>query len=99
MPEASLRIIAKVKARSDSVDELRKLLRALVEPTRNEEGCINYELLQSQSDPTEFIFLEEWESVVALDRHSSSDHMKNLRSKLPLLIDSPPEARRFSIVV
>jgi quinol monooxygenase YgiN len=98
MPENSLRIIARVNARADKVDELRSLLIGLVEPTRKEKGCISYELLQNQSDPTDFTFLEEWESQAALDGHSSSEHMKHLRTKLRALIDGDPENRRYSLV-
>ena len=45
MGQDSLRVIATVKARSEKVDELRALLMGLIAPTRQEPGCITYELL------------------------------------------------------
>jgi quinol monooxygenase YgiN len=98
MPKNSLRTIARVRARRDKVDELRALLKALVGPTRNEKGCIAYVLLQNRNDPTDFVFLEEWENDAALKGHSASEHMKDLRSKLRALTDREPEAQRYSLV-
>ncbi len=52
MGQDSLRVIATVKARSEKVDELRGLLMGLISPTRQEPGCITYELLQNKEDAT-----------------------------------------------
>ena len=51
-------------ARPGKEDELRALLRGLIEPTRREPGCVTYELLQNTADPTDFTFVEEWSSEV-----------------------------------
>ena len=50
MPENSIRIVARVIAKPESVDQVRSILSDLVEPTRNESGCISYELLQNRTD-------------------------------------------------
>jgi quinol monooxygenase YgiN len=52
MAEGPLRVVARIKAKSDKIDKVRELLSALVEPTRREPGCIVYELLQNRNDPT-----------------------------------------------
>ena len=62
MPANPLRVVARIKARPETVDEVRELLCGLVEPTRKESGCISYELLQNREDPTDLTFVEEWES-------------------------------------
>ena len=56
IPGNSIRIVAKVVAKPDSVDQVRAILGDLVEPTRNESECISYELLQNRTDPTDLIF-------------------------------------------
>ena len=60
MRENSIRIVARVVANPDSVDQVRSILSNLVDPTRNESGCISYELLQNRTDQTDFTFIEEW---------------------------------------
>ena len=54
MPENSIRIVARVVANRDSVEQVRSILSDLVEPTRNESGCISYELLQNRTDQTDW---------------------------------------------
>ncbi len=44
----------------------------LVEPTRNEKGCIQYILHQDVERPAVFIFFEEW-----IDDTSCEVYMKN----------------------
>ena len=59
MRDHSVRVVARVVVRRGKEDELRTLLRGLIEPTRREPGCVTYELLQNTTDPTDFTFVEE----------------------------------------
>lgn len=59
MDERSLRVVARVKAKPDKVAEVREALAGLVAPTRREAGCVVYELLQNQTEPADFTFVEE----------------------------------------
>ena len=56
----------------NKVEELKAILLGLIEPTRLEAGVIKYELLQNQSQPTDFTFVQEWEGAAALDTHLAS---------------------------
>lgn len=98
MAENSLRVIARLIANADSVDKVRSILSGLLDPTRKESGCISYELLQNRSDPTDFTFIEEWESDAALNAHLSTEHIQNALSKLPALLVGEPDIRRYSVV-
>ena len=98
MTDTSLRVVARAVARPDKIDELRSTLLALIEPTRKEPGCIRYEMLQNNSDPTDFTFVEEWESDAALNAHLETDHFKEVAAKLPDLIVGQPDIRRYSVV-
>lgn len=55
----SLRVVARVAAKANSVEQVRAILMGVVEPTRREPGCLSYQLLQSQADPTDFPCIEE----------------------------------------
>ena len=76
-----LTVIAKLKARSGSEEELYEVLRGLVEPTRAEEGCINYDMHRSHEDPGLFMFYENWESRQLWERHMESPHVQGLASR------------------
>ena len=98
MPGDSIRIVAKVVADPDSVDQVCSILSDLVEPTRKESGCINYELLQNRTDPSDFTFVEEWETDAAIDAHLTAKHISDALTKLAGLISGEPDIRRYSVV-
>ena len=75
MAQDTLRVVARISARPESVDLVRDTLKGLVAPTRREEGCLVYDLMQNQADPTDFTFYEEWTGGAALDAHAASDHI------------------------
>ena len=98
MLEQAVQVVARIVARSGKEDELRTLLRGLIEPTRREPGCVTYELLQNTADPTDFTFVEEWSSGADLDAHLQSAHLRNARSRLPELTVADPDIRRYTVV-
>jgi quinol monooxygenase YgiN len=98
MPDSGVRVVGRVVARPGKVEELRTLLQGLVEPTRREPGCVTYELLQNRTDPTDFTFVEEWNSEADLDAHLQSPHLRNARSRLPDLAAADPDIRRYTVI-
>ncbi len=98
MPENTLRVVARIVANPGDADEVRSILAGLLGPTRAEPGCISYELLQNNADPTDFTFVEEWEGDAALDAHLSTPHIQDAMSRLPPLLAAKPDIRRYSVV-
>ena len=94
----SIRIVAKVVANPDSVDQVCSILSDLVEPTRQESGCISYELLHNRTDPTDFTFVEEWATDAAIDAHLTTKHISDALKKLAGLISAEPDIRRYRVV-
>ena len=94
----TLRVVARVKAISGKEDQVSEALIELVTPTRNEPGCIVYELLQNTDDPTDFTFVEEWESDAALASHAASEHIKATRAKLEGIVEEAPDIRTYTVV-
>lgn len=72
---SKLTIIANIIAKEDKVDLVKAELIKLIDKTRVEEGCINYDLHQDNSNPAHFVFHENWESEAALDTHLASAHI------------------------
>jgi quinol monooxygenase YgiN len=98
MPADPLRVVARIKAKPEAVGDVRELLCGLVEPTRKESGCVTYELLQNREDPTDFTFVEEWESEAVLESHAASDHIKAIGPKLQPLVADAPDIRTYLVV-
>jgi quinol monooxygenase YgiN len=94
----SLRVVAILRAKPDQANEVREILKSLIEPTRQESGCITYELLQNNADLSEFTFVEEWGSNEALDAHLESTHIQAGLAKVTPLLAGAPDIRRYSLV-
>ena len=82
IPQEGIILTAMVKAKPGQEDAVKEVLVALVEPTRMEPDCLCYNLHQSKSDKTQFMFYEQWASKAAIDAHGKTPHMKALGGKL-----------------
>ena len=82
MPKEGIILTAIVKAKPGQEEAVKEVLLGMVEPTRKEPGCLCYNLHQSKSDKTQFLFYEQWASKEALDAHGKTPHMKALGGKL-----------------
>jgi quinol monooxygenase YgiN len=87
----TLTVIATFQARPGKEADLRAALVGLLEPTRKEEGCINYDLHISPENPAKFLFHENWASKAALDAHLQSAHVKALLPRVNELCMAFPE--------
>lgn len=94
----SIRVVARLKAKPETIDQTRELLVGLIKPTRAEDGCIVYELMQNSSDPTDFTFVEEWSDDAALDAHLQTEHLKRCGQLGADLFAEPPDIRRYKLV-
>ncbi|MBD2437657.1 putative quinol monooxygenase [Nostoc sp. FACHB-110] len=98
MTNQRVHVVAHVEALPDKLEELKAVLLGLIEPTRQERGAIKYELFQNQSQPTDFTFIEEWESDEALNTHLASPHLQAAAAALAGLTAAPPDIRRYYLV-
>jgi quinol monooxygenase YgiN len=82
-----LTVIAYMRARPGKEDELRQALEALIKPTTEERGYVNYDLHQGAEDPAVFFFYENWESAEALDAHLDTPHLRHFAAIMGDLLD------------
>jgi quinol monooxygenase YgiN len=93
-----IHVIARLTARPETVTAMQTLLLNLIEPTRQEPGCLRYELLHNTADLTDFTFVEEWASEAALDAHSASPHLQAVLAQVPPLLATAPDIRRYTVM-
>ncbi len=72
---ATLTIIANIKTKEDKVELVKTELLKLIDVTRAEEGCINYDLHQDNENPGHFLFYEKWESRELWQAHMGNKHL------------------------
>jgi quinol monooxygenase YgiN len=52
--------------------QIRDLLAEQARLSRQEPGCLRFEVYHSNNDPTRFLLHERWESQEALDKHRTA---------------------------
>jgi quinol monooxygenase YgiN len=82
-----LTVIAYMHAKPGKEDELRAALEALIQPTSEDDGYVNYDLHQGVEDPGVFFFYENWESAAQLDAHLAAPHLQHFSSIADDLLD------------
>jgi quinol monooxygenase YgiN len=65
-----------MQAQAGRERDLETQLRALLEPTRKEPGCLAYELHKDPENPGKFMLYEKFKDQAALDLHLDTPHFK-----------------------
>jgi quinol monooxygenase YgiN len=94
----TVRVIAHFNARPETAAEVRQVVTGFIAPTRKEDGCVSYVLMQNDADPLEFTFVEEWTSNAALDAHLQTPHLTQGAAKLAGLLAKPGDIRRYTVI-
>ena len=69
-------LVAILRAKAGRAEALKEGLSSLVEPTRAEPGCVQYDLHQGTEDPNTFLFYERWKAPEDLAEHARRPHMQ-----------------------
>ncbi len=69
-------VIGQFRLPAAAMDEARPLMRKLVEATRAEDGCTEYNYGEDVLDPGLIRVSEIWSSRAALDAHLATEHMR-----------------------
>jgi quinol monooxygenase YgiN len=98
MTTSSVHVVARVMALPGNAEMVKSALLQLIEPTRQEQGCIRYDLLQSHIDPNEFVFVEEWESNETITAHLDSSHVQDAFLEVGRLLAAAPVIHRYQLL-
>jgi quinol monooxygenase YgiN len=98
MAESNVTVIARIRAKADRVQRVEEELRKLLAPTRAENGCIDFDMHQGATDPSLFLFHENWTSKAALEAHFETPHIKNWLRQAEGLLAEPLEVTLWNRV-
>lgn len=71
----TLTIVANIIANDDKIELVKAELLKLIDVTRAEEGCVNYDLHQDNENPAHFMFYENWTSRELWQTHMNNQHL------------------------
>jgi quinol monooxygenase YgiN len=88
LPKDAVTLIVQLRPRERQETLLEAELRALVGPTRKEEGCLTYDLHRSVEAPSAFLLHEVWASREAHSRHTNTPHFLRWNARKDSLLAS-----------
>ena len=90
-----IRVLAFIEAKEEKRQELLNILISIIEPSRKEEGNIEYNLYLSIDNPNEIMFDELWSSKETFDKHYNSIQSQENRKKIKDMLIKPMEIKLF----
>ena len=92
LPKGAVTLIVLFRARDGQESLLEAELRALVGPTRKEEGCLQYDLHRGADQPGTFLFHEVWASREHHAAHTRTPHFLRWNARKDALLASRDSA-------
>jgi quinol monooxygenase YgiN len=74
LPNQAVTLLVQLRAKQGQRLTLESEIRALIAPTRKEEGCLQYDLHRSLDDPDLFLLHEVWASRPHHQVHCQTPH-------------------------
>lgn len=72
-----VRVVATIIAKPEFLKDVTAAMHQLIEHSRQELGCLQYDLHQDIDHAETFIFYERWVSKEALSQHNETEHLVN----------------------
>ena len=69
-------LVATLTYKPGTLNEFLNDAKACIAATREETGCISYDLHQSLTDENTLVFVERWTDRQALEGHFNAEHFK-----------------------
>ncbi len=95
MSRDTIQIVARLTTLPERAEELKLLLIPQIEPTRKEEGCIQYTVLENIEKLTDFTLVEEWESQDMFEKHVSSERIQAVAERITALLAKPADVNFY----
>ena len=87
----------KVQCRPEKVEEAVAAFTAVVAPSREVEGVVNFDIARDLADPNSIVAVEVFEDEAARERQEALPEVAAVMSLLPDAVAAPPEATVFDV--
>jgi quinol monooxygenase YgiN len=86
-----IHVLARITVQPDAAEQALAILRELAAQSRQESGCISYQLYQQSRQPQVFQTVEQWRDQASVDAHMSTAHVAAAIVAAGPLFAAPPE--------
>ncbi|EXA62256.1 antibiotic biosynthesis monooxygenase [Acinetobacter baumannii] len=81
-----VRVLAKLAIEPEQIEKVVNAFKLLMNETRKESGCLQYDLHQEVHDPATLIIFERWKTEAAFEGHLKTLHFSSCFNKVSELI-------------
>lgn len=89
-------VLARITVQPEAADAARQLLITLAGQSRQEAGCVSYELYQQAATPHVFQTVEQWQDEAAAKAHMTTAHVGAAIAAAGPLFAAPPEILAYT---
>ena len=93
-----VRVVLRLRARPETVEQLKPVMFDLAAASSKEDGCHSYKVFQNQSDPLDFLLYETWRDQPSLDAHLTTAHVQQAFAKGLPLLDGAPDRQVYTAI-
>lgn len=90
-------VVGRVQTSPERRDELIELGQRVARASREEAGCIGYRLYENTEQANEFVFVEEWDSEEALQRHFATAHIAGFMAAFGAALSAEPDVQFHTV--
>jgi quinol monooxygenase YgiN len=98
MTKPGCTLTATLHSKPEKRDELLALIATFIEKSRNEPGCLEYNLQISRDDPNVFMFYENWVEREDLEAHMRLPYQQEWFKLQSDLLTKPAELKFYDLV-
>ncbi len=84
-------LMARLNVKKDQVENLKQAALEIVAQSREEAGCVNYDVHQLIDDETVFLWHETWANKAALDEHFAKQYTRDFFARVDEFAEEPPQ--------
>ncbi|EGY33247.1 putative quinol monooxygenase [Aggregatibacter actinomycetemcomitans] len=77
-------VIVQFSVKENKINDFLAKCQELIKHTRQEAGCVSYELQKNTEQPNHYVFLEQWKSKADLENHFATPHFTSI---IPVLVE------------
>jgi quinol monooxygenase YgiN len=91
-PNMPFTLLVRFQAKEGAGEKLEAAFAKAAKATRQEKGCLVYQLNRDLKMPNNYVLYERWQNLAALEAHLASQHIATLLTELNDVRAAPPEA-------
>ena len=94
----TLRVIANLTSKSGKEMDALEVMKGLVEPTRAEPGCLQYDLYLNAENKAHCALIEEWKDQPTYYSHFNTDHIKSALKRAEELLADHVDIKKLQLI-